>query len=89
MQMPSQPDQSYLAKSGTPYQPDQSCFGKSGTPSQADQSCLGKSGKPHSLINPAQENQAIRQTKEIHEKSKQHHSARVASILVICQVIQP
>ena len=34
-----------------------------------DQSCSGKSGKPLSLINSAQTNQAIRQTKEIREES--------------------
>jgi hypothetical protein len=44
---------------------DQSCSGKSGKPFQPDQSCSGKSGKPSILINPAQANQAIRQTKEI------------------------
>ena len=43
-----------VCQSGTPYQPD-------------IRLCL-ISGKLLSLINPAQENQAIRQTKEIHEK---------------------
>ena len=52
-----------------PSQPDQSCSGKSGKLFQPDQSCSGKSGKPPSLINPAQASQAIRQTKEIREKS--------------------
>ena len=69
IRQPSQPDQSCSGKSGNPSQPDQSCSGKSGTPSQPDQSCPGKSSKPLSLINPAQANQAIRQTKEICEKS--------------------
>ena len=63
--LPNTPHQSCSGKSGTLSQPNQSCLGKSGTPSPPDQSCSGKSGKPLSLINPAQENQAIRQTKEI------------------------
>ena len=69
IRQPSQHDQSCSGKSGTTSQPDQSCSGKLGTPSQPDQSDSGKSGKPHRLINPAQANQAIRQTKEICEKS--------------------
>ena len=65
---PSQPDQSCSGKSGTPSQSDQSCSFKSGIPFQRDQSYSGKSGKPLSLLNPAQANQAIRQTKEIYGK---------------------
>ena len=59
-----QPDQSCSGKSCTTSQPDQSCIGKSGKPFQPDQFCSGKSGQPPSLINPAQENQVIRQTKK-------------------------
>ena len=50
-------------------QPDQSCSGKLGKQFRPDQSCPGKSGKPPSLINPTQANQALRQRKEICEKS--------------------
>ena len=52
-----------------PSQPDQSFSGKSDTSFQPDQSCSGKSGKPLSLINPAQANKTIRQTKKLCEKS--------------------
>ena len=52
-----------------PSRSEQSCSGKSGKLFQPDQPCSGKSGKPPCLINPVQANQAIRQTKEIWEKS--------------------
>ena len=64
-----QDNKSYSGNSDMPSQPDQSCSCKSGIPFQHDQSCSGKSGIPPSLINPAQAKQAIRQTKEICEKS--------------------
>ena len=50
-------------------QDQKSCSGKSGTTSQPDIRLYLISGKPLSLINPAQANQAIRQTKEICNKS--------------------
>ena len=57
-------EQGKSGKSVTPSQTDQSCWDKSGKPIQPDQSCRGKLGKPSSLINFAQENQAIRQMKK-------------------------
>ena len=67
------PDQNQAAAWSIKHMPDQNQVAAWSTRllSDQNQTCL-ISGKPVSLINPAQANQAIRQTKEICEKSIEH-----------------